>query len=686
MLKISRNWFNRSRLSLLSWLGVAGVGSCFALILTLGVMLFPSLPDSVQAVNTDGGGQHSGGSGADEGTDTISTSVSIGIPSAIAFDAVTPTTSGATTTANANLTITTTNSASYSLYLYSSDGDNSLKSINPANTSTVDAINNGGVGLTLSSLESNTWGYNLGTSDPTADTTYNAVPTSNDTPIQTKDTSSTNSANDTYTLSFGAKVDTSIPSGTYTGTLTVAVVAEPSWVVIDYDANGGYFNGDSSQTTNSVVYSVDKLPVVTANKSGSGSYGETITVPDATSLSVKYSCSVWDTFSIGFVVLNSHYICSGNTAESGTLTLLGDTVEISAYADVDYSYDLTISGAKVTIISGDEELVPVRPGYTFLGWYKDANLDTNNEFIAVDATTSSGTIYAKWFKNLTVIFDGNGNTGGSMANQEVVYGDNILNTNKYTKSGYRFIRWNTEADGSGTSYGDNASYSYTNSIGSDTLTLYAQWGQDVGAIQNFTKSQCQSLASDTEVVAIDLRDNNTYSLRYINGNCWMTQNLRLSGGRTLTPSDSNVASNWSFPSTELAGNSYTYTEPQMTISSDTSYGGYYNFCAASAGTLCDNTTAQNATYDICPAGWRLPTKTEFDSINGTSYVSAFSPTLSGYYYGSSLGSIGRNSWWWSATQSYAKQYLLEYDNNELDTSAYGFDRFRGYSIRCIRSS
>ena len=180
-------------------------------------MLFPTLPHSAQAVEGDAG----------VSTYANTPTVSINVPSTINFTTITPTAAGTTTTATANLTVITTDSAGYSLYLYSSDGNNSLTSINPANTSTIDAINNGGVGLTLSSLEPNTWGYNLGTANPSTNTTYTAVPTTDTTPIQTKDTSSTNSANDTYTLSFGAKVDTTIASGTYTNSLTVAVVADP---------------------------------------------------------------------------------------------------------------------------------------------------------------------------------------------------------------------------------------------------------------------------------------------------------------------------------------------------------------------------------------------------------------------------------------------------------------------------
>ena len=162
----------------------------------------------------------------------------------------------------------------------------------------------------------------------------------------------------------------------------------------------------------------------------------------------------------------------------------------------------------------------------------------------------------------------------------------------------------------------------------------------------------------------------------------MTQNLRLSGGRTLTSADSNVASSWSFPSTELAGNSFSFTAPQSTISSNTSYGGYYNFCAASAGTVCSR-TAQDATYDICPKGWRLPTYNEQSGI--TSYGSAFSPVYSGYYNGGSLYGTGSSGYWWSSTAyNSSNQYYLDYDSGSLNTSLNG--KVNGLSVRCVRSS
>ena len=201
-------------------------------------------------------------------------------------------------------------------------------------------------------------------------------------------------------------------------------------------------------------------------------------------------------------------------------------------------------------------------------------------------------------------------------------------------------------------------------------------------MQDVTAEICAASAESETATLIDTRDGSDYTVAKINGDCWMTQNLRLSGGRTLTSADSNVASSWSFPSNSLTSGD-SYTEARSLISNNTSYGGYYNCCAASAGTVCNNTTKQDATQDICPKGWRLPTYNEQNGIR--SYGSAFSPVLSGNYYNGTLDGTGSRGGWWSATASITGgQYGLYYNGSSLDTGDY--NRNRGFSVRCIRSS
>ena len=280
----------------------------------------------------------------------------------------------------------------------------------------------------------------------------------------------------------------------------------------------------------------------------------------------------------------------------------------------------------------------------------------------VDTSIASGTYSSEVIISavakpvlITINFNGNGATSGSMSPIQVAVGGQVkLPANTYTKTDEVFTGWNTQADGTGTSYDDQATYTAsTDPTESDlNVTLYAQWGPNVQYMQNFTKDQCQSFASSSNYTVVDSRDGSDYTVRYINGACWMTQNLRLSsttesgGSRVLTSADSNVTRNWTFPTGSLTSGD-TYTEARSTINSNTSYGGYYNYCAASAGTVCSDSRTQNASQSICPKGWRLPTLNEMVSI--TSYTSAFSPVYSGGYFDGSLGSTGSGGSWWSAT-------------------------------------
>ena len=487
--------------------------SAAALVILLAAMIFPALPEAAQAVEGE----------TESGVATLANStVGVSVPASIDFADVMPTMTGATTQATANVNVTTSNSASYELYIYAADGDNTLrpKISSLANTSVINAIA-GDVGL--SSLESNTWGYNLGTSAAGSDATYRAVPKDASAPIQTKDTSATNAADDTYVLTLAAKVDTTIASGAYSNTLTFAVVAEPAMV--------------------------------------------------------------------------------------------------------------------------------------------------------------------------TVAFNGNGSTSGSMSSIKIPAGDSqVLPSNTFVRSGYDFTGWNTAANGGGTSYSDGATLTTTTAQAGQTITLYAQWEQQfvnlltqATYMQDLTAAQCSGSSDGATATLRDRRDNNSYTIAKINGQCWMTQNLRLSGERKLTSVDSNVTRDWTLPSNSLtSGNSYD--EARSTISSNTSYGGYYNYCAASAGTVCSSSSAQDATQDICPKGWRLPIYNEQDDIR--SYSSAFSPVLSGGYDTGTLYDTGSYGGWWSATayDSSSRQYRLFYNGSSLYTSSGDTNKDSGFSVRCIRSS
>ncbi len=183
-------------------------------LLILGAMIFPALPQTAQA---------------EEAESKVSLSVapviSLSLQDTVAVE-VTPTQDGTFSSNTAALSISTNNETGYSLYMATGNGKNTLTSQNPGISNFISAVNGGDNGVTSANFTNNTWGYNLSQEAVSDTTTYKAVPTANgDTALIT--TESPTEA-DTYNLTFGTKVDTSLPSGTYSNDVVVSVVANPT--------------------------------------------------------------------------------------------------------------------------------------------------------------------------------------------------------------------------------------------------------------------------------------------------------------------------------------------------------------------------------------------------------------------------------------------------------------------------
>ena len=93
--------------------------------------------------------------------------------------------------------------------------------------------------------------------------------------------------------------------------------------------------------------------------------------------------------------------------------------------------------------------------------------------------SKSLTIAVNIEKHYEVAFDANNGTG-SMSNQRFKTGvAQKLTANTYTYSGHYFAGWNTEANGSGTAYADEAMISEDlTDVGNSVVRLYAQWEED----------------------------------------------------------------------------------------------------------------------------------------------------------------------------------------------------------------
>ncbi len=298
--------------------------------------------------------------------------------------------------------------------------------------------------------------------------------------------------------------------------------------------------------------------------------------------------------------------------------------------------------------------------------------------------------------NPTSIVDGVAISGtGTMPDQIVPSGSyTTIFENAFTApTDYYFVGWNTAQDGSGTHYGMAGVINDIAASG-ETITLYAEWSQVTNVMQEFTKEMCENYAASAEYTLYDSRDGSDYTVRYIAGACWMTQNLRLAAGSTLTPSDSNVATAYTLPTTDPNSPAYSatadltsgnsYDEGRTHNSGNTTTGVWYNFAAASAGTITGESNSNPTTSDICPAGWSLPSSSEASAMIG--YPSEFHGVSGGEYWNGGISGSGNGYWWTSTVISIRARGYIRYSSVSLKVDPSTCDRREALYVRCIRSN
>ena len=159
------------------------------------------------------------------------------------------------------------------------------------------------------------------------------------------------------------------------------------------------------------------------------------------------------------------------------------TVNLTLYANDGTSDYTTIRYSTYDNKLTSSLTIPTRSGYTFQGYYTAESggtkvFDKNGTWLKVWDYTNirPTTLYARWTPNTyTIVYHGNGNTGGSTASSSHTYDTaKALTSNGFTKSGYRFIGWSTSANGS-VVYSDGQNVTNLTATNGGTVNLYAQW-------------------------------------------------------------------------------------------------------------------------------------------------------------------------------------------------------------------
>ncbi len=252
----------------------------------------------------------------------------------------------------------------------------------------------------------------------------------------------------------------------------------------------------------------------------------------------------------------------------------------------------------------------------------------------------------------------------------------------------------------------------TSAICSSLYTPAAAKGAGVTLIDNEADYIATVTADNQPYVAQrtlrDIRDSEYYIVRKLaDGKCWMTENLKLVGNATvgytdLTTTDSDVPAA-GFRLTASTAQDYTWcvansadcdNQSMVLNSGNDSYGTYYNWYTATAGTGTYETSTDgtDVANSICPRGWRLPTSGssgEFQALYSkysSSSAMRGSPVnfvLPGYRFGSSTTSQGTYGRYWSSTAySSNSAYYLALNSSSVYPANYS-NKYYGSTVRCV---
>ena len=320
-----------------------------------------------------------------------------------------------------------------------------------------------------------------------------------------------------------------IPSSLYTSyawngtkpTLTLYATWTPNTYTITYNANGGG-TAPASQTK---TYGVDLTL-----QSSCGTYtGRTLTGWNTKADGTGTAYGLGDTYSANAAAtlyaqwrLNTYTVTYNANGGSGTVSNQTKT----------YGVNLTLASSGYT-----------KTGYTLTKWNTKAD-GTGTDY-ALGATYSSNaalTLYAVWSINTwPVTYNANGG-GTAPASQTKTYNVNLtLQSSCGTRTGYSLSKWNTAANGTGTSYAKGATYT-----ANAALNLYAVWVPDAPTaptgVTNTRNSDTKNTVSWTNPSGKVI--SSTTILRSVDGGSFAT--LTTITGSTTSYADTTTAANHSY--------------------------------------------------------------------------------------------------------------------------------------------
>ncbi len=295
-----------------------------------------------------------------------------------------------------------------------------------------------------------------------------------------------------YTLTLASGITTSTApaftyggTGYYAGTITLGA-ALTGWNYA-YSVNGSAISGNTFDISADASVTVTRTPIdytITYNLGGGTNASSNPATYTIQSPAITLSAPTRTGYTFG-----GWYANSGLTGNQVTTIGGGSTGNVQLWAKwtpTQYTITYNLGGgtnhgdnpSTYTVESAAIALgAATRTGYQFGGWY--ASADCSGDAVTTIATGSTGDVelWAKWTANrYAIAFYRNGATDGTMYNELFYYDEaKALTTCAYTRTGYHFNGWNTQADGLGTAYTDGQEVKNITAEHNATVTLYAQW-------------------------------------------------------------------------------------------------------------------------------------------------------------------------------------------------------------------
>jgi uncharacterized protein (TIGR02145 family) len=314
----------------------------------------------------------------------------------------------------------------------------------------------------------------------------------------------------------------------------------------------------------------------------------------------------------------------------------------------------------------------------------------------------------------------NGNTKTDGQTLDIACGTyNITGT---FPSGYDFDSWSATSGTLGSASTLSTTYQVT---GPATITLT---GKPERCTSRATCMQTITSCPTGVTEVMDARDGTLYKINSLaDGRCWMLDNLAIDLVSTplssLTGLTNASATSLNYLKNGGGSSSSKYTEdpveywtsgggfttPKIYMADkdvvprnapangmgSNKVGGYYNYCAASAGSYCYHNygSSGDATEDICPAGWSMPTRNNINSIVGAynnvynNIRNAMSLAVTGYYAhlnGTATGQGSQGEYWTSTLRSSSDDIMYSmHVNSTSEAFESNMVRYQGGTIRCI---